>query len=112
MERAAMEKMNAALHNPAEIDKYQQQEQAFRQELDAVQRQLRVLAGDTLSYQDLLWGQWDGFDMHSAVFAPGYMAPISTSAPTAVRGLGPNAGSMGAFNASEFVRQHMPGTSF
>ncbi len=70
-----------------------------------LQRRCAVLAGNELPYQDLLLGKWDGSDMQSALLAPGYVGPVSTTNPLVSRGLDPNVGQGNSLNPSDMVQQ-------
>ncbi len=106
-ERAAGAAAHPALHNPADIEKCQAEEQTMRSHASVLLRRCAVLAGKELSYQDWLLGKWDGLDMQSALLAPGYVAPVITTNPSVSRGLGPNVGQGHSFNPSDLVQQQL-----
>jgi hypothetical protein len=42
------------------------------------------------TFQELLWGAWDGFDMHSALLDPVYIPPVTGTQQFAAKHLGSN----------------------
>ncbi len=69
----------------ADIEKLQVEEKKMRSHACVLQRRCAVLAGEVLSYQDLILGKWDVFDMQSALLGPGYVAPVITTNPSVSR---------------------------
>ena len=46
--------------------------------------------------------------MQSALLAPDYVAPVSTTNPSVSRGLGPNVGQGHSFNSNVLVQKQLP----
>ncbi len=86
-----------------------QQQRLQQQQLQRLRAQLSALREDNLSFQDLLYSAWDGFDTTSRMFDPNYVPPRSTGAQTAATlGLATGGGTR-LLTPQEIVRLHAAG---
>jgi hypothetical protein len=106
---ACMAAGTATSASPEQISGLLQQQRLQQQQLQRLRAQLSALRGDNLSFQDLLYGAWDGFDMTSRMFDPNYVPPRSTGAQMAATlGLATGGGTR-LLTPQEIVRLHAAG---